>query len=122
MLAVYKITNLTNGKIYVGSSVNVLSRFKNHRYDLRKGRHHCVPLQRAWVKYGEDSFKFEVLEEVESPDDLYVAENLLLDEHYGKPHCYNTGTRAGAAFLGRTHTDEAKQKVSDALKGGELSL
>lgn len=122
MIAVYTITNLENGKFYVGSSVNVRTRFRTHRRELRKGIHHCEPLQRAWNKYGGDRFKFEVIEEFTSPQDMHDAENRWLTEHYGKPHCYNTGTRAGAAFLGRSHSDSARAAVSAAHKGKKMRL
>lgn len=62
---VYKITNLVNGKIYVGSSKDIESRWKQHRDKLNKGTHDNPHLQRAWGKYGEDNFKFEVIEECE---------------------------------------------------------
>lgn len=122
MMAVYTITNLDNGKFYVGSSINVRTRFWTHRRELRNGIHHCEPLQRAWDKYGEDRFKFEVIEEFTSPQDMHDAENRWLAEHYGQPHCYNTGTRAGAAFFGRTHSDSAKAAVSAAHKGKKMRL
>lgn len=122
MLAVYKISNVANGKFYVGSSVNVRVRFQTHRRELRKGTHHCEPLQRAWDKYGEDRFKFEVVERLASPDELLAAENILLIEHHGQAYCYNVGTRAGAAMTGRTHADAAKAKVSKAQKGKQHRL
>lgn len=114
MSAVYNITNTVNGNFYIGSSVRVRIRFYEHRHDLRKGIHHCAHLQRAWNKYGETNFRFEVVEQVEG--DLLAAEDRWLAEHHGKPHCYNTGRVPGAAFLGRKHTDEAKAKVSKAQK------
>lgn len=122
MAGIYKIRNLANGKFYVGSSVDTRVRFQTHRRQLRKGTHHCRPLQYAWDKYGEDCFKFEVVERVASPDDLHAAENRFLVEHQGRPHCYNTGTRAGAAFLGRSHTDEAKASLAAAHKGKQHRL
>lgn len=122
MTAVYKIENLANGKFYIGSSVDVRIRFCTHRRELRTGTHHCQPLQRTWAKYGEHCFKFEIVENVASRDELFSAENRWLDVHYGRPHCYNTGTRAGAAFMGRKHADDAKQKVSQAQKGKQHRL
>ena len=114
MSAVYNITNTVNGNFYIGSSVRVRIRLYENRHDLRKGIHHCAHLQRAWNKYGETNFRFEVVEQVEG--DLLAAEDRWLAEHHGKPHCYNTGRVPGAAFLGRKHTDEAKAKVSKAQK------
>jgi group I intron endonuclease len=59
---VYKITS-PSGSFYIGSSVDVKSRWAGHRGELRRGKHHCPPLQRAATKYGVDTFTFEVLEE-----------------------------------------------------------
>lgn len=117
MSAIYHIRNVVNGKFYVGSSVNIRARFQTHRRQLRKGTHHCEPLQRAWDKYGGDCFKFEVVEYVASSEGLIEAENRWLTLHHGQVHCYNVGTRAGAAFLGREHSEQAKAMVSRAQKG-----
>lgn len=73
MKGVYKIENLINNKIYIGSSENVERRFTDHKYLLRKNIHHSVLLQRSWNKYGEDIFKFEAIEE---------CENILEREQY----------------------------------------
>jgi group I intron endonuclease len=56
---VYKITCLENGKIYIGSSKNINSRWNNHRWNLRNGKHHNYFLQSDWDMYGEDVFVFE---------------------------------------------------------------
>jgi len=122
MFAVYKITNIKNGHFYVGSSIVPRIRFQTHKRELRTGIHHCQPLQRAWDKYGEDSFSFDAIEETDCKDTLLALEAEWLNEHYGKSHCYNTGTTPGAAFLGRTHTDAAKEKVSAAQKGKQHRL
>jgi group I intron endonuclease len=59
---VYKITCRVNGRIYIGSSVNIKIRWRNHRYELGCGKHFNRHLQRAWSKYGSDSFEFSILE------------------------------------------------------------
>ena len=59
---IYQIRNLVNGKVYVGSAVNLQHRRREHRSDLRNGNHHSIKLQRAYNKYGESSFAFEILE------------------------------------------------------------
>lgn len=58
---IYKIRNKINGKIYIGSSKNLQKRRNGHLCDLRRGRSECTGLQRAWNKYGEENFTFEVL-------------------------------------------------------------
>lgn len=60
--AVYCIKNITSGKIYIGSSVDYLERWNQHKKSLRKGNHYNKHLQRAWIKYGEASFIFGIIE------------------------------------------------------------
>lgn len=91
---IYKIRNVVNEHYYIGSTVDSRKRFWEHRKDLRSGRHVCVRLQRAWDKYGEDCFKFEVVEQLASKAELYPAEQRLLDEHYGAEYCYNVSSYA----------------------------
>ena len=62
VIGIYKITNILDKKCYIGSSVNVKKRFSEHRRDLNKNSHHSYHLQRAWNKYGESQFQFQILE------------------------------------------------------------
>lgn len=59
---VYKITNLVNGKKYIGSSINIYNRKHTHTTKLKNKKHPCKHLMFAYHKYGEDNFLFEVLE------------------------------------------------------------
>ena len=68
---IYCIENIFDNKKYIGQSVDVYKRWKNHKSTLNKHKHVNCYLQRAWDKYGEHCFKFYVLE---------VCENLQLDE------------------------------------------
>lgn len=58
---VYKITNLINGKFYIGSSHTLYIRIKTHLRELKHNRHCNKHLQNAWKKYGKDNFKFEII-------------------------------------------------------------
>ena len=58
---IYRISCIVNGKSYIGSSVNMLERWREHISHLRAGVHHSIYLQRCYNKYGEDSIKFEAL-------------------------------------------------------------
>ncbi len=75
---IYKITNKNNGKFYIGSSSKINERWTDHKYLLNSNRHHSKHLQRAWNKYGEDSFVFEVIEEC-SPDKILEKEQEYLN-------------------------------------------
>jgi group I intron endonuclease len=52
---IYKITNVTNNKCYIGSAVNVYNRLGDHRKELRKDRHCNKHFQNSWNKYGEEN-------------------------------------------------------------------
>lgn len=93
---IYCIRNLVNGKCYVGSSVRFDQRWSIHRLHLRRGIHHSPPLQYAWNKYGEASFKFEVIERVEDKSQLLVREQFYLDTMVREYNCSSTaGSRLG---------------------------
>lgn len=67
---IYCIINLINNKKYVGSSINIHKRWKDHLYALKIGTHRNEHLQHAWNKYNEESFKFIILEEIEASEPL----------------------------------------------------
>lgn len=60
---VYEILNIQNNKKYIGSTKkDPKIRKTRHITTLRNGTHHNVYLQRAFNKYGEKSFQFNILE------------------------------------------------------------
>lgn len=110
---IYKITNIINGKIYVGSAVNLITRQINHFSNLRKCKHCNILLQRAFNKYGEENFIFEILEEVKDKTKLLEREQYYLDLLGPK---YNICKIAGSA-LGRKWTEQSRIKLSNSKKG-----
>lgn len=55
---IYKITNQINGKSYIGQSIDIATRWRNHKTALDDYAIHC-----AFRKYGLENFTFEILEE-----------------------------------------------------------
>jgi group I intron endonuclease len=113
---VYKITNTTNGKCYVGSCADLKRGMKHrwwrHVYKLKRQNHPNPHLQNSWNKYGENSFAFEILEE------CLPEYCLILEQHYMdtlKPE-YNISPTAGNTF-GIRCSEETKKKISIANKG-----
>lgn len=112
---IYVITNLINGKKYIGQSVDVHRRIIHHRHHLNAGVHYNEHLQRAWNKYGKENFSFEVLEycDIDKLDDLerqYISDFKALDERYG----YNSQS---GGHEGKQLSEEAKRKISEATSG-----
>jgi group I intron endonuclease len=145
---IYKITNLLDGKIYVGSSKWIERRFTEHINRLRAGEHHSPYLQNAWEKHGEGSFDFAILEVVEVATDRIVREQFWIDllrafdKRCGYNVCPAAGTvegikrtsetierirlaaikrheTHGSPTTGRKHTETAKGKISAAHSGRE---
>lgn len=128
---IYRIFNVINNRCYIGSSINIKGRLKRHIYSLNKGNHHSFMFQRAYDKYGKDNFKFEILEIVERPENtslddmrliLLSREQYYLDlyQSYKFSSGYNILKICGSS-LGRVHSIETRQKISDAGKGRKLS-
>lgn len=67
MIGIYKITNKINGNCYIGLSVNIKRRWKDHlrRYRDNSNKEYDKVLYKAFRKYGIENFSFEVLEECE---------------------------------------------------------
>lgn len=63
MIGIYKIENIINHKCYIGQSINIKRRWEIHKSELKNNRHYNKYLQKAWNKYGENSFLFSVIEE-----------------------------------------------------------
>lgn len=121
---VYKITNMKNGKLYIGSSVNCRRRINDHISALKNQRHSNSYLQRSWNKYGENMFVFELVEKVLDSEELRETEQKWMDyyESFKSEFGYNINPNASSS-LGRPCSEETKRKISEANKGrvGELS-
>lgn len=66
---IFQVKNIANGKVLLGSSLNLEGPLNRHRFMLRIGSHTNKTLQKDWDKFGPDQFVFEILEEVKRKDD-----------------------------------------------------
>lgn len=107
---IYKITNLLNGKCYVGSARSLDSRWRRHSHDLAHGKHHSRKLQRAFDKYGASAFEFSVLEHVSDLAQLIIREQHWIDALNAFKTGYNALPAAGSA-LGQVRSEETRAKL-----------
>lgn len=92
---VYTITNTVNGKLYVGSTTqSFMKRWVDHKYLLRNNKHHNTHLQRAWLKYGETYFQFDILE-ICNVDTCLIREQYWMDHFNSYKEGYNRTPKAG---------------------------
>ncbi len=115
---IYQIQNMINNKVYIGSTKYFYGRFKRHENDLLSNKHDNSHLQRAWNKYGEDNFEFNVIEIVDNEDDLLSREQYWIDNFNSSNRDYGYNI---LPFAGRTsgakRTESTKMKLSIAKIG-----
>ncbi len=115
-MVIYKVTNLINGKIYIGQNKNNNSNY----YGSGK------LIKRALKKYGKDNFKKEILCECNSLEELNEKERFWIsklnstDSEIG----YNLEAGGGDGFINKKRkigdyvfTEEHKQNISKGNKG-----
>ena len=74
---IYTITNLINGKMYVGYTNNFFHRHEQHTSCSKHSTHNNPYFAKAIKKYGWENFKFEILEECE---ERFLALSELLNQ------------------------------------------
>lgn len=122
---IYKITNLINNKIYIGQTVHTLQeRWMGHVWDAKNKSYTNRPLLNAILKYGEDNFTIEPVEECYSKEELDAREIYWIDKLNTRDRNigYNVskgGDRGagGPNFKGHHHSEETRKKMSESRKG-----
>jgi len=112
---IYKIVNIKTKKIYVGSAVDIVSRWVTHKHGLINNFHHSKKLQNSYNKHGIENFIFEIIEEC--PREMLIErEQYWLDALKSVDDGYNVCPKAGSS-LGRKHSDNTKKKIGLKSKG-----
>ena len=111
---IYKITNTINKKKYIGVTTrkNPYYRWMAHKSSIQKGKG-CPLLMKAFNKYGESAFIFEVLIICFDEDVFKFESEYIKKYNSASPHGYNVaeGGNIGMSFLGKTHSEETKKKI-----------
>lgn len=112
--SIYKITNSVNGKVYIGYTVNIIRRLKDHQ----KAKRNLV-FYNAIQKHGWDKFSCEIIyQSFDSDHTLNVMEPYFIKEYnsfidFENSNGYNATLGGGKNIV---HTLKSLQKMSDRTK------
>lgn len=115
-VGIYCITNKLNGKVYIGQSWNIRTRFRDY-----KTKCHNIHLDSALKMYGFNNFHWGILETFENPTQemLDSAESDYITATNATNREYGYNIRYGGSH--GKHSDESKQKISQIQIGKKLS-
>lgn len=121
---IYKITNLINGKCYIGQTNNYKRRFLEHRAKGYSSEGVKI-LYFAFDKYGLDNFNFEIIEECENYNE---REKYWIQCYDSFNNGYNMTiggdtppVKKGEEHSQCTHSKETVNIVKNLLKNTKLS-
>lgn len=113
-LIIYKVTNIINGKVYIGQTCNTLDyRRSQHERDCKYHRNSYF--HEALLKYGFDNFVWEIIdssdtqEGIDELEKMYIKEYKTTDKKYG----YNLklGGREGGMY-----NDDCRKRLGESTK------
>ena len=102
MYQIYKITNQKNGMVYIGSSINVKRRWRQHKEASinEKDHHYNYPLMIAFREFGIANFTFEIVDTLPTWEAMIEAEhNWIIKEDCMVPNGYNQTDKTDSPML-----------------------
>ena len=114
---IYRIRNRSTGEVYIGQSVNIYQRVRQHMQHLQAGRHGNRRLQEAWKTFGSRGFSWSILEVLAPNGNLTEAEwRWCVVMQTQSAGLYNSAPiRPSVEELARAAVDAAIERL--ALKG-----
>lgn len=106
---IYKITNKTNQKSYIGKSTNIEERWHYHKIHFNYEKEYDKPLYKAFRKYGLENFTFEIIEtltEFEYEEKVNQRESYWIEYYNAYGSTGYNGTKGGDG--GQTVADPRK--------------
>lgn len=136
MRGIYKIITLHNNKYYIGSSIDIEKRWRDHLSKMRMQKHANTYLQNVYNKYGESDFAFVVLLEMPDASNIEIRQkeqefldkifqedknniyNLARDANGGNSTLFSEKSLKNISQKNRDCSDEDLKQIQDWLEKG----
>lgn len=124
MIGIYKFTNLINNKSYIGQSIDIEKRYKEHK------RNHLNPnynnynskFYRALRKYGFENFSYEIIIECSQEECLSKeVEYILVYDSYNNGYNSTKGGEDNPSFNQEIVEKRTKQLLENPAINAKLS-
>lgn len=115
-MIIYEALNIVNNKRYIGQTIQTLHKRKlQHINSIKYKNSKCIAFVRAMKKYGVENFKWRIV------DDAETLEELDQKESYWIEYYETTNPNKGYNLKGGGHnpylTEEVKKKIGNAQRG-----
>lgn len=131
MFQIYKITNNLNNKVYIGSSIDVERRWRQHKEASinEKDHHYNYPLMVAFREFGIANFTFEVVDTLPDYQAMIQTEhNWIIKENCVVPNGYNQTDNTNSPMfdpnvakkMSDTKRDKYGKRVSEIDSNGNI--
>ena len=115
---IYKIqSKVKPERIYIGSSINIKNRWKEHRVWLNANKHHSQKLQKHYNKYGKDDLIYSIITGCERFE-IVELEQFFIDSF--NPY-FNVCKKAYSCF-GVKRSEESRKRISLSKMGNKSSV
>lgn len=116
---IYKITNITNNKIYIGQSIDVKKRWNDHVHDAfrkinpEKSYNRKYAIHEAIAKYGVNNFIIEIIHELNTIEEANNMEEFYIKQY----NCLSpNGYNLHPGGRNKIPSQETKDKIRAKLK------
>lgn len=121
IIGIYCIVNRTNNKRYVGSSIDIKNRFRQHIHCLKNNKHCNKHLQAAWNKYDSSSFSFIIHSKLDDSNNILEHEEYWIKYFDSIQNGYNQRIDCHSN-IGIKRTEEFKEACRQRWTGHKQTI
>lgn len=119
MKGIYIIHDKINNKNYIGQTKDFKRRRKEHKKELRQGKHHSKKMQETFDRYGFDAFEMKIIVENDllTDNEMDLLEIKYIKEFGTFENGYNS-TLGGKGRKGVPISKENRQSLNEGIRRG----